>query len=137
MPTTKPRLTVTLPEQVYATVQRVAAVQGGSMSSVIVELVESMEPGLRRIADLGEAMDRATEEQRQAMRDAVAVTDERLAGPLAEAMGISVEVLREYDRLAAGLSPDDPPSSNQGGHNLHVLAQSRPAKGSPTRSKRG
>lgn len=119
MATSKPRLTITFEPHQAQTLERVAALDGRSVSALVRELVESLEPGLRRVAELGEATQRATEEQRAEIRAAVARIDQELAEPLAEAMGMSLAVMRELDELTQG--PTGPPASNQGGQVLHRL----------------
>lgn len=124
----RPRLSVTLEADVYETIQRVALVQGVSMSSVVQGLAREMEPGLRRVAELGEAMAAASASQRESIRRAIARTDEELAVPLADALGVSLEVLRRIDAVGADEGHQerrDPPGSNQGGKVLRLGAKSK------------
>lgn len=94
-----PRLTVTFDEEHWTTLRRLARVQGRSASAIIRELVEAVEPGLRRAADLGEAAAEATDDELDALRRAVAQVDEELALPMASALGLATRVIEETDDI--------------------------------------
>lgn len=94
-----PRLTVTFNEEHFTTLRRLARVQGRSASAIIRELVEAVEPGLRRAADLGEAAAEATDDELDALRRAVAQVDEELALPMASALGLATRVIEETDDI--------------------------------------
>lgn len=94
-----PRLTVTFDEEHWITLRRLARVQGRSASAIIRELVEAVEPGLRRAADLGEAAAEATDDELDALRRAVAQVDEELALPMASALGLATRVIEETDDI--------------------------------------
>lgn len=49
MPTIKPRITITLPEEVYQTLQGLSAFHDRSMSSIVVELLETVHPVHRKV----------------------------------------------------------------------------------------
>lgn len=55
MPTKKPRLNVTLPDEVYATISRLAALQGQSRSAFVTALLISLEEPFARTVSLLEA----------------------------------------------------------------------------------
>lgn len=86
MATKRPRVSVVLDEDVAATVRQVAAMQGRSVSALIGELVTEMEPGLRRVVRLGEAIEQASQEQKEAIRLAVAESEKHAAALIGEAM---------------------------------------------------
>ena len=51
MPTSKPRIAITLDPRVYATIERLAQLQGKSRGSVVADLVTSIhEPLMRTVA---------------------------------------------------------------------------------------
>lgn len=115
----KPRVTVTLEPYQAETLRRVSRVNGVSISSIIRDFVEAWEPGLRRIADLGEAMEQADAAQRAELAAALQRVDEELALPLQEALQTSTAALEAIDAVA-GVAQVDPPSSNQGGQVLQL-----------------
>lgn len=105
----RPRVLVTLDWDVLETVGRVARLQGRSKSALVRELVTELEPGLRRLADLGEAYESLEEQQRETLRRAVFDADERLGEPLQAAVTTAVEALQELDSLARAASKMTPP----------------------------
>lgn len=128
MPTTNPRLNVTLSPSLYSLVERLAVLQRVSRAQVLRELLEAGEPALQRAAALMEAaakakvnatrglaneLDRA---QRKIEDTLGQVLDRIEAGPdlvsVAEAVGERRPVTR---RAAAGRRVvQDPPASKRG-----------------------
>lgn len=102
----RPRLSIVLDEGVHETIRRVAAVQGRSMSSVVAEMVTELEPGLRQVADLGEAMDRMSEVQRADWRRAVRTAGEEVGGPLEDAVKGFQEALNRLQKVSAEVGAD-------------------------------
>ena len=49
MPTIKPRITITLSEEVHETLQGLSVLQGRSMSSIVAELLETVHPVHRKV----------------------------------------------------------------------------------------
>lgn len=122
MPTSKPRVSITLEPHQAEVLERVARAQGSSISALVRELVEAVEPGLRRVADLAEAAERASEEQRDALRRAVLRIDEEVAEPLLAALGVGGEAWARVDD-AIRATTGNPPGSNQGGNSgRHLTA---------------
>lgn len=67
MPTTNPRINLTLRPALAATIRRLAALQGMSMSRTIVQLIEVTEPALQRTAAAIEAVAKMEGEAKAAM----------------------------------------------------------------------
>lgn len=109
MTAVRPRVQVSLADDVAETVRRVAAVQGRSMSAVIGELVTEMEPGLRRVAELGEQLERVSVEQRAAIQRAIEWADAEVAPPLEQAFSAMSRGLDEAARVGAGNADLTPP----------------------------
>lgn len=65
MPTTNPRVNVTLSPSLDLLLQRMAAYTRTSKSQVLRELLEAAEPGLQRAAALMEAAERASDDIKQ------------------------------------------------------------------------
>lgn len=104
MPTSKPRVTVTLPQHVHDTISRLAALQGVSRGSILADLVTAVHPPLMRTVALIEAAQDAPAQVREGLRatiddmerQAVASTGagiaqldwllERVQGPAPEAL---------------------------------------------------
>lgn len=60
----KPRVAVTLSDEAREVVQRLAELENTSMSKIVTGIVESFLPTARQLADLGEAAQNATAEQK-------------------------------------------------------------------------
>ena len=52
MPTAKPRITITLSDEQHITLQSLAKVQGVSMSSIVVDLLDTTLPVLQRLTEV-------------------------------------------------------------------------------------
>lgn len=109
----RPRVSVVLDADVVETLQRVGAVQGRSVSRIIGEILRELEPGLRKVADLGEAFDRLTAEQASSLKRAVHAADADLGAPLEDALGTVLQVLGRLDELATDAA-NPPPLGNTG-----------------------
>jgi hypothetical protein len=70
MPTKKPRISVTLPDQVYDTVSRLAKLQGQSRSAFVEGLLCSIEESLTRTVALLEAAKAAPASMHSGLRQA-------------------------------------------------------------------
>jgi len=100
---------VSLADDVAETVRRVAAVQRRSMSAVIGELVTEMEPGLRRVAELGEQFEQASVEQRASIQRAIERADEDVAVPLEQAFSAMSRGFDNAARVSDGTGDLTPP----------------------------
>lgn len=79
------RVTVTVPDEVLETWRACAEVQGSSLSGLVAEWMSELEPGLRDVVRLGQAMKQADAAQREALRGAVNAAAETVQGPLVDA----------------------------------------------------
>lgn len=85
MPTSKPRITVTLPPRTYEILKRLAAVGGDSMSALIVQFVEVAAPSMERLVVVLERARAAPEEARAGLAAAVERAERDLLPALMEA----------------------------------------------------
>lgn len=125
MPTAKPRITVTLTEQQYDVLSRLAAVRGASRSSIIVDLLDASLPVLERTFKLLEALEAAR--KGDYLEDFVASLDKAeatLAPLLASAL----------DQLDLPLGAEPPPS-NTGVTSPTVQSSKTTAKGAKAPSR--
>ena len=104
MATDKPRLTVVLDLHQYEVLERVARVQGRSKGALVRDLVDSVLPGLERVAAFGEMLDEASDEVRATLRRSVTGADEAI-GP--ELLLVEAAVNGLLGRIDGVLS--DPP----------------------------
>lgn len=96
MATNKPRLSVTLPGNIYKTLSELSRLQGASMSSIIVDLLETVHPPLLRTVALLQAAHDAPQE----VRDGLLSAFEGMEKELSEAAGIAE---RQLDLLDVSL----------------------------------
>jgi hypothetical protein len=87
MPTTKPRIQVSVKPSQYALLQRLAKLQGRSMASVIGELFDQMEPVYERVAVVLQAAVRAQQSMKDGLRESTEQAERDMAPFLAQAMG--------------------------------------------------
>lgn len=87
MPTTKPRIQVSVKPSQYALLQRLAKLQGRSMASVICELFDQMEPVYERVAVVMQAAVRAQESMKEGLRESTEQAERDIAPFVAQAMG--------------------------------------------------
>lgn len=94
MPTAKPRLSVTLQPQMYATVAEIASIRRVSMSSVVSEYLDAAAPVLERTATILAAVDAKMKAARSGMdsdmeayRRNLEEAEKALAPMLASALG--------------------------------------------------
>jgi hypothetical protein len=104
MATTKPRITVTLDEGVYETLKGLSELQGVSMSSIVSELLSTVDPVQRKVL---QAMRHAFALQGSAREDFAAQLDR--ANDQAEAMALPL-----FEALDGFAEWSQPPHSNTG-----------------------
>lgn len=108
MPTTKPRIGVTLPQEHYDVLARLARLQGVSMSSIVADLVAEMAPILGRVCEAVELAARAQVSVRDNIRKAAADAEASLL-PHAEAVRAQYEAFSaQLSQLALDLSEKPP-----------------------------
>ncbi len=111
MGTKTPRIQVTLSEESYEIVSRLAKLQQSNRSRIIAELVNDLSPVMGQLLETMEAAARVREENVQGVRDASREALERLQPLLDEAeesMGLLDLMMKR-----AGAEPE-PPTSNTG-----------------------
>lgn len=103
MPTNRPRLTITLTDDVYETLGKLSDMQGRSISSLILEHLELVNPVHKKIIT---AIDRA----RRIPQESKAALLADLNAAQEQAESVFLPLLGLLDGMAAG----KPPSSNTG-----------------------
>lgn len=93
MATNKPRLSVTFPENIYKTLSELSRLQGKSMSSIIVDLLETVHPPLLRTVALLQAAHDAPQE----VKDGLLGVFEGMEKELNEAAGMAERQLDFLD----------------------------------------
>lgn len=108
MPTTKPRITVSLNQNTYDVISSLAALQGTSKAYVVGDIIESISGALGRTVALLEAAASAPLEVKQGLADSI----ESIHGDLVAACGDSTARLEDvFDGFAES---GQPPLSNTG-----------------------
>jgi hypothetical protein len=87
MPTANPRIQVTVKPSQYELLKRLAKLQGRSMSKVISELFDEIEPVYERVAVVLQAAKRAQSSANEGMRQAFEKAEGEMAPHVAAAMG--------------------------------------------------
>jgi multidrug efflux pump subunit AcrA (membrane-fusion protein) len=133
MPTTNPRVAVTLPPSLDLLVGRMARLQRISKSAVLRELLEAAEPALARACALMEAATKSVNAVKTGLADHLAATQdeaEKTLGSLLRQMDTATaDLVRQAESIeerrptrmrptrrasAAGAKRPNPPSSNRG-----------------------
>lgn len=118
MPTTKPRVQVTLEPSTHAVIDRLAALQGCSRGAVISELIDAVAPALGRTVALLEA---AAEAPNQVKAGLLSVVQ----GVHSELVAVSGDSIAQMDWLlgefqgASGEGPTPVPVTRGSGMDLH------------------
>lgn len=100
MPTLKPRITITVSENAYEVITRMAKLQGTSKSKVVGDLLDSVAPALTRTVALLEAAADAPKQVRDGLRSVVESTHDEL-------VGVSGDALKQLDFLLGAFSQDE------------------------------
>lgn len=150
MPTVKPRITITLTDEQHSTLHALAQVQGVSMSSIVVDLVETTLPVLKRLATVL----RNASEAPQAVLDGLRASLESAEGDMVghgQAVSEQLDLLVQLSAggaagggLPAAVSEDSPPpaappdsrppTSNRGVRNVPPVTKNRSISPSKSRS---
>lgn len=113
-----PRLIVTVKPHVKRTIERLAVVQDRSMSAIVGELLEELEPSLLRLVMLGEAFREMSESRKESLRQGIDAAEEQVHAAMMQAMeaaGLIESVLEDAVEAANGDENDgQPPISNTG-----------------------
>lgn len=94
MPAVNPRITITLKPQMHAALQRMSALAGNSMSSIVGELLEQSQPVFDRMVRLLEAAAKI-KDSAQDERDRIAQSLEDAQQNLERQLGLSLEWMDE------------------------------------------
>lgn len=108
MPTKKPRITITFPENLKATIQRFADLQGISFGAVVVDLLETVHDPLMRSLAILDAAKEAPIEVRRGLRQVFDDVERDLtksAGSGLAQMDWVLERVRLEKAVASGLVP--------------------------------
>lgn len=130
MATAKPRITVTLDQEVYETLHGLSELQGVSMSSIVVDLLRLVDPVQRKVLD---TMRRALALQGEARADLAS----QLEQAQAQAEAMTLPLFEALEGFAAG---GQPPHSNTGVTSPNPPAESdhkKPQKALSRASRRG
>lgn len=87
MPTTKPRITITLSQHQHDLLGAMANAQKVSMSSIVVELLDTAVPVLERVMDLINAAKRAPKEALDELKRSLDRAEHNVLGMQEEAIG--------------------------------------------------
>lgn len=126
MPTAKPRITITLSEHAHAVLSSLAVAQKVSMSSIVVDLVDTTLPVLERLVQVLQNAAEAPQSVLDELRRSMAFAESDLVGIQDTVMGKLDDLVsgsggaRAGDALAAParvLPAVRPPTSNRGVRN--------------------
>jgi hypothetical protein len=107
MPTAKPRIQVTVTESQYQLLKRLAQLQHRSMSAVLSEIIDQIEPVYERVAVVLQAAVRAQASMKEGMTQGMEQAEAELAPLVGKAMGqldLLVNQAEGYAEAAASRS---------------------------------
>nr|CRY96429.1 hypothetical protein [uncultured prokaryote] len=140
MPTTKPRITITLSDEQHATLHALSQLQGVSMSSIVVDLVDTTLPVLQRLTEVLKNASQAPQAVLDSLRASLDSAESEMVGHGAAVMGQldmlvklgagAVDVTRSG---AAAVPEPKPPTSNRGVRNVPTPSKNRVI--SPSKSR--
>ena len=111
MPSKKPRINLTVPQNLNETLARLAELQGRSRSAVVVDLLEAIHPPLMRTVATLEAAQAAPKELRENLRQTV----EDMEREINAALGCGIEQMDMLlQQLQSSATRGQPPHSNTG-----------------------
>ena len=115
MPSNKPRINLTVSQQRYDLLKRLAELQGRSMTAVVNEVLDQVEPVLERVVVVLEAASKAEDEARTGLKESAEKAERDLAPVIEQALSQFDMFLQE----AQDQTGSDPHSSNHGGQDSH------------------
>jgi hypothetical protein len=135
MATQKPRITVTLNDNQHSLLRELSELQSVSMSSLVVELIESVEPVLERLVSILKAAKAAPDSVRQEIKRNAQAAEQSFI-PLASQLMGQLESLmpdvtpQDAPRRAGGVTLElsetfRPPTSNRGVRITNTVSKSR------------
>jgi uncharacterized protein (DUF1778 family) len=87
MPTNKPRITITLTDQQHELLQSMAGFQGGSMSAIVVDLLETALPVMERIVTVMRAASTAPQEMLDGLKESMERAESLVISQMHEHIG--------------------------------------------------
>lgn len=125
MPTHKPRITITLDEHQYAVLSSLSGLQKASMSSIVVDLLDTTLPVLERLVGVLQDAVSAPQNVLDEIRRSAQVAERDIASMGSPITGLLDELLTRSSgvqtdrRRVSGAGPDcapeeKPPTSNRG-----------------------
>jgi hypothetical protein len=110
MPTMNPRIQVTVKPSQYQLLKRLAKLQGRSMSQVLAELFDQIEPVYERVAVVLQAAVRAQDSMKQGLRNATEEAEAEMRPHVARAMGQLDLLVERSEGWQSGLAGSEPAS---------------------------
>lgn len=125
MPTQKPRITITLTEHQYEVLRRMSVLGGESMSSIVVDMLDTMVPVLERVVVTLQAAIDAPQQVREGMKSTFQKAEKELLPQLTSMMGqldmllqpAVVPALAGASAGAVAVESPRPPATNRGVRN--------------------
>lgn len=114
MPTLKPRITITLSEHQHAVLSRMSALGKDSMSTIVVDMLDTMLPVLERVVVALQAAADAPIELRNGMVESFEKAEKEVSGYMAAAMG-QLDLLVPLDSAGVAQPPSRLPSAPKSG----------------------
>lgn len=102
MPTSKPRITITLEPHAHEVLSRLSSASRQSMASIVTEILDTAIPSLERVVVVLERAATASQEVRDGVAAAVERAERELMPTLLAAAGQSDLFLADLARKAAG-----------------------------------
>lgn len=124
MPTLKPRIAVTLDQQTFDVIARMAVLQGCSRGSIVSDLLQSVSPVLGRTVALLEAAANAPREIQDGLREVVETAHDDL-------VIISGDATKQLNLMLTALSS----AGAQAGVNPHVVTRGSGFTDTPLKPK--
>jgi len=146
MPTAKPRITITLTDEQHSVLSRLSQLQKVSMSSIVVDLVDTTLPVLDRLAQVLQNAADAPQSVLDDLRRSLASAETAFEGMQATAFGQLDQFVQassgatadDAQAAASGVPPaDEPPTSNRGVRIVPPDAKNAPVSPMKTRKKQG
>lgn len=146
MPTVKPRITITLTDQQHAVLSRLAHLQKVSMSSIVVDLVDTTLPVLDRLAQVLQNAADAPQSVLDDLRRSLASAETAFEGMQVSAFDKLDEFVQASSGSAAGDAQvaasalplaEEPPTSNRGVRIPSGDAENKSVSPMKTRKKQG
>lgn len=125
MPTTNPRMSITLEHQEIAILDRFASASGTPRATIIRDLIRTVLPELERAAELIELANASPRHIKQGLVD-------NLANATADAMGFLQPFHRDYSAVMARLQAELPlPEPKKASGTARASMRQRGARGGP------